>query len=94
MVSGTIRRKLIHRESFRALVLNHSGNQTVLQSMARENCLFTTPSLLSSGTQFKSLAHPLVRQWRGYAWLATRGLTSRTLRFFGLHRIHSHVCLP
>ncbi len=94
MVGGTIRRKLIHLESFRASVLNHSGNQTVLQSMAREKCLLTTPSLLSSGTQFKSLAYPLVRQWRGYVWLATRGLASRSLRFFGLHHIHSHVCLP
>ena len=66
MVGGTIRRKLIHRESFRASVLKHSGNPTVLQSMAREKCLLTTPSFLSSGTPFKSLAHPPVRQKRVY----------------------------
>jgi len=29
MVGGTIRRKLIHRESFRASVLHHSGNHAV-----------------------------------------------------------------
>jgi len=45
------RRKLIHRESFRDSVLNHSGNQTVLQSMAAEKCLLTTPSLLSKATR-------------------------------------------
>ena len=55
MVGGTIRRKLIHRESFRASVLNHSGNQAVLQSMAEEKCLLTTPSLLSTATQIVSL---------------------------------------
>jgi len=48
------------------LLLNHSSNNAVLQSMAREKCLLTTPSLLSSGTQFKSLAHPPVRQKRVY----------------------------
>jgi hypothetical protein len=29
MVGGTIRRKLIHRESFRASVLHHSDDQAV-----------------------------------------------------------------
>jgi hypothetical protein len=58
MVGGTIRRKVIHRESFRASVLHHSENQAVLQSIATKKCLLTTPSLLSSATQFKSLSHP------------------------------------
>jgi hypothetical protein len=53
MVGGTIRRKLIHRESFRASVLNHSGNQAVLQSMAKKKCLLTTPSLLSTATRLR-----------------------------------------
>ncbi len=47
MVGGTIRRKLIHRESFRASVLHHSEIQAVLQSIAEKKCLLTTPSLLS-----------------------------------------------
>ena len=34
MVGGTIRRMLIHRESFSALVLHLSEIQAVLQSMA------------------------------------------------------------
>jgi hypothetical protein len=51
MVGGTIRRKVIHRESFRASVLHHSENQAVLQSIATKKCLLTTPSLLSRGTQ-------------------------------------------
>jgi hypothetical protein len=50
MVGGTIRRKLIHRESFRASVLHLSENQAVLQSMAAKKCVLTKPSLLSSGT--------------------------------------------
>jgi len=45
------RRKLIHRESFRASVLHLSEIQTVLQSIAEKRCLLTTPSFLSSGTQ-------------------------------------------
>ena len=48
---GALRRKLIHRESFRASVLNYSGNQTVLQSMVGEKCLLTTSSLLSRATR-------------------------------------------
>ena len=51
MVGGAIRRKLIHRESFRALVLHLSESQAVLQSIAVQKCLLTTPSFLSSGTQ-------------------------------------------
>ena len=50
MVGGTIRRKLIHRESFRASVLHHSEIQAVLKSIAAKKCMLTTPSLLSSGT--------------------------------------------
>src|SRR5438046_563649 len=75
------RRKLIHRESFRDSVLNHSGNQTVLQSMAGKKCLLTRPSLLSRATQFKSLAHPSVRQKPGYDGQANRGLASKRSRF-------------
>src|SRR5580698_3877920 len=44
------RRKLIHRESFRASVLHHSEIQAVLESIAVKTCLLTTPSFLSSGT--------------------------------------------
>src|SRR5579864_2577207 len=55
MVGGTIELialpKLIHRESFRASVLHPSENQAVLKGIATENCLLTTPSLLSSGTR-------------------------------------------
>src|SRR6266850_7558707 len=51
MVGGTIRRKLIHRESFRASVLHLSEIQAVLQSIAEKKSVLTTPSLLSSGTQ-------------------------------------------
>src|SRR6266849_2934126 len=62
MVGGTIRRKVIHRESFRASVLHHSENQAVLQSIATKKCLLTTPSLLSRGTQIRlsarRLGHP------------------------------------
>ncbi len=42
---------MIHRETFRASVLNHSDNNAVLQSIAVKKCLLTTPSLLSKGTQ-------------------------------------------
>ncbi|HXJ07563.1 MAG TPA: hypothetical protein VNH65_20880, partial [Candidatus Acidoferrum sp.] len=45
------RRKLIHRESFRASVLHLSEIQAVLESIAEKSCLLTTPSFLSSGTQ-------------------------------------------
>jgi hypothetical protein len=51
MVGGTIRRKLIHRESFRASVLHHSENHAVLPSTAANRCLLTTRSLLSSGNR-------------------------------------------
>jgi hypothetical protein len=51
MVGGTIRRKLIHRESFRASVLHHSEIHAVPKSIAELNCLLTTPSLLSRGTR-------------------------------------------
>jgi hypothetical protein len=50
MAGGTIRRKLIHRESFRASVLHHSENHAVLHSIAANRCPLTTPSLLSTGT--------------------------------------------
>ena len=50
MVGGTIRRKLIHRESFRVSVLHLSEIQAVLQSIATMRCVLTTPSFLSSGT--------------------------------------------
>src|SRR6266478_9603138 len=51
MVGGTIRRKVIHRESFRASVLHPSEIQAVLQSMAEKKSVLTTPSLLSNGTR-------------------------------------------
>jgi hypothetical protein len=51
MVGGTIRRKLIHRESFRASVLHLSEHQAVLESIAAKKCLLTTPSFLSSTTR-------------------------------------------
>jgi len=51
MVGGTIRRKVIHRESFRASVLHLSEIQAVLQSIAEKKSVLTTPSLLSSATQ-------------------------------------------
>ncbi len=51
MVGGTIRRKLIHRENFRASVLHLSEIQAVLQSIAEKKSVLTTPSLLSSGTR-------------------------------------------
>src|SRR6266850_1161518 len=47
MVGGTIRRKVIHRESFRASVLHLSEIQAVLQSIAEKKSVLTTPSLLS-----------------------------------------------
>ena len=52
MAGGTIRshRKVVHRESSRALVLNRSGGHAVLQRMTAKQCLLTTPSLLSRGT--------------------------------------------
>jgi hypothetical protein len=51
MVGGTIRRKLIHRESFRVSVLHLSEIQAVLQSIATMRCVLTTPSFLSRGTR-------------------------------------------
>ena len=54
MVGGTIRRKLIHRESFRVSVLHLSEIQAVLQSIATMRCVLTTPSFLSSGTHRKA----------------------------------------
>ena len=45
------RRKLIHRESFRASVLHLSEIQAVLESIAEGKCLLTTPSFLSRGTR-------------------------------------------
>src|SRR5579859_1264514 len=47
------RRKLIHRESFRASVLHPSEIQAVLQSIAVKKCLLTTPSSLSKATHGK-----------------------------------------
>src|SRR6266850_5205847 len=62
MVGGTIRRKVIHRESFRASVLHLSEIQAVLQSIAEKKSVLTTPSLLSKGTQKRSngsrVGHP------------------------------------
>jgi hypothetical protein len=43
--------KMIHRESSRVSVLNHSGYIAVLRSSASEKCCLTTPSLLSRATQ-------------------------------------------
>ncbi len=51
MVGGTIRRDVIHRDSFRALVLHLSEIQAVLQGIAAIKCLLTTPSLLSKATR-------------------------------------------
>src|SRR5712692_6789239 len=53
MAGGTIRfhREMIHRESSRASVLNHSGDRAVLHSSATAKCCLTTPSLLSRATQ-------------------------------------------
>src|SRR5260370_31814135 len=51
MVGGTIRRKVIHRESFRASVLHLSEIQAVLQSIAAKKSVLTTPSLLSKATR-------------------------------------------
>src|SRR5437879_10147165 len=58
MVGGTIRRKLIHRESFRASVLHLSEIQAVLQSIAANKFVLTTPSFLSSGTPHEASAPP------------------------------------
>ena len=44
---------MIHRESSRASVLNHSGGRAVLHRTAQRKCLLTTPSLLSRGTRSK-----------------------------------------
>jgi hypothetical protein len=63
MVGGTIRRKLIHRESFRASVLYLSEIQAVLQSIAAMKSVLTTPSFLSSGTHTPS-QKPRVRGTR------------------------------
>src|ERR1700730_3921592 len=57
MAGGTIRRKLIHRESFRASVLHHSENHAVLHSIAANRCPLTTPSLLSRATRRLSYNH-------------------------------------
>lgn len=43
MVGGTIRRKMIHRESFRASVLRLSEIRAVLETIALKKCLLTTP---------------------------------------------------
>ena len=53
MAGGTIRfhREMIHRESSRASVLNHSGDRAVLHSSASAKGCLTTPSLLSRATQ-------------------------------------------
>src|SRR5579863_4032808 len=71
MVGETIpfRREMIHHESFRASVLNHSDNNAVLHSIAAKKCLLTTPSLLSRGTResfFVRLLFPLCR-WSLFA---------------------------
>src|SRR5712664_3567539 len=54
-------RRLIHRESFRASVLHHSGSPAVPQSIAAKKCLLTTPSLLSKATQEVFWAAPPAR---------------------------------
>ena len=50
MVGGTIRRKLIHRESFRASVLYLLWQLRGAKITAADKCCLTTPSFLSSGT--------------------------------------------
>ena len=63
MVGGTIRRKLIHRESFRVSVLHLSEIQAVLQSIATMRCVLTTPSFLSSGTRKSKKPHASHTGW-------------------------------
>jgi hypothetical protein len=48
IVGGTLRRKLIHRESLRVSVLHLSEMPAVLQGMAAKKFLLTTPSFLST----------------------------------------------
>src|SRR4029077_16664807 len=67
------RRKLIHRERFRASVLHLSENQAVLQSIAEKKCLLTTPSFLST-------APPL--------WPAAKGLPpASAASIYGEHHV-------
>src|SRR6266851_2695424 len=75
MVGGTIRRKVIHRESFRASVLHPSEIQAVLQSIAEKKCLLTRPSLLSRGTRGssrRSMCAPPARQERRVDWIRAK----------------------
>jgi hypothetical protein len=51
MAGGTIRRKLIHRERFKASVLHFSEIEAVLAGTGPMKYRLTTPSLLSSGTR-------------------------------------------
>jgi len=92
MVGGTIRRKVIHRESFRASVLHLSEIQAVLQSIAAKKSVLTTPSLLSSATRelclslwqyFRATADPSIResQLSARPWMAAGGFQ------FGLEEI-------
>src|ERR1700690_4489821 len=86
MVGGTIRRKRIHRESFRASVLHHSENQAVLQSIAANTCLLTTPSFLSRATPGLLRAQPdrrdLLLEGEGLSWYysCVRNETNETRR--------------
>jgi hypothetical protein len=51
MVGGTIRRKLIHRESFRASVLHFSEIQAVLQEHCGEEVYLDNAFVLIEGTR-------------------------------------------
>jgi hypothetical protein len=53
MVGGTIRRKVIHRESFQSSVLNLLWQQRGAHRIEERNCLLTTPSLLSKATRLE-----------------------------------------
>src|SRR2546426_4553200 len=72
MVGGTIRRKVIHRESFRASVLHPSEIQAVLQSIAEKKCLLTRPSLLSTGTHERASLYDGVGSVKGHVEFASR----------------------
>src|SRR5438093_930075 len=86
MVGGTIRRKVIHRESFRASVLHPSEIQAVLQSIAEKKCLLTTPSLLSRGTRRRQVSrkHALRQRRCGELRLAARSDEELALRQGGI----------
>src|SRR5260370_34687576 len=60
-------RRLIHRESFRASVLHHSGSPAVPQSIAAKKCLLTTPSLLSMGS-LVSVSFDFLPRWYPFSF--------------------------